>query len=58
VHPYMAQAIAQERAADFIRTAEANRKARDGAQPGARRRPGWGRPRGHARAAMLCQAGC
>ncbi|HEY2078744.1 MAG TPA: hypothetical protein VGH53_20630 [Streptosporangiaceae bacterium] len=53
----MAKAIAQERAADFIRAAEANRKARDGAQPGARRRPGWGRPHGHARAAMLCQAG-
>jgi hypothetical protein len=54
VHPYMAQAIAQERAADFIRVAEANRKAHDGA----RLRPGWRRPRGQARAALLREAGC
>ena len=58
MHPYIAQAIAEERVAGFIRVAEANRKARDGAQPGARRRPGWRRPRGQARAAMLCEAGC
>jgi hypothetical protein len=54
----MAQAIAEERAADFMRVAEANRKARDGAQPGAGRRPGWRRPRRLSRAAMLCEAGC
>ena len=58
MHPYIAQAIAEERAADFIRVAEANRKARDGAEPGTRRRPGWRRPRGLSRAAMLCEAGC
>jgi len=58
----MAQAIAEERAASFIRVAEANRKARDGAQPGARRRSGWRsgwrRPRRQSRTAMLCQAEC
>jgi hypothetical protein len=58
VHPYTAQAIAEERVADFIRVAAANRKARDGAEPGARWRPGWRRPRGQACAAMLCDAGC
>jgi hypothetical protein len=40
VHPYMAQGVAQERIADFIRTAEAYRKAREGAQPRSRRRFG------------------
>jgi hypothetical protein len=54
----MAQAIAEERAADFIRVAEANRKARGGAQRGAGRRPGWLRSRRLSRAAMLCEAGC
>ena len=54
MHPYTAQAIAEERAASFIRMAEANRKARDGA----RRRPGWRRPRRQSPAAMLCQTGC
>jgi hypothetical protein len=58
VHPYLAQAIAQQRAADFIRLAEANRKARDAAQPAARRRPGRRRPRAQARPAILSQAGC
>jgi hypothetical protein len=37
VHPYMAQGVARERVADFIRTAEASRKAREGAQPRSRR---------------------
>ena len=50
----MAQAIAEERVADFIRVAEANRKAHDGA----RGRPGWRRPRSQAGAAMLGEAGC
>jgi hypothetical protein len=36
----MAQGVAQERVADFIRSAEANRKAREGAQPRSRRRFG------------------
>lgn len=58
MHPYMAQAIAEERVADFIRVAEANRKAHDGAWPGAVRRPGWRRPSGQAREAMLREAGC
>ena len=56
MHPYMAQAVAEQRAADFIRVAEANRKAHDAARPGARRRSGWRRPRG--RAATLREAGC
>jgi hypothetical protein len=38
VHPYMAQAVAAERVADFLRVAEADRKARDGAERGSRRR--------------------
>ena len=38
MHPYMAKAIAEERVNDFIRMAEANRKARDGAELGIRRR--------------------
>ena len=54
----MAQAIAQERAADFIRVAEANRKTHDDDRPGTRRRPGWRRPRSQARAAMLSEARC
>lgn len=58
MHPYMARAIAEERVADFIRVAEASRKARDGAQPGARRRLGRRRRRDQANAAALCQAGC
>jgi hypothetical protein len=37
VHPYMAQGVAHERIADFIRAAEANQKARDGAERGTRR---------------------
>jgi hypothetical protein len=40
VHPYMAQGVAQERVADFIRAAEANQRARDGAERGSRRRFG------------------
>jgi hypothetical protein len=58
VHPYMAKAIAEERVADFIRVAEASRKARDGAQPGARRRHGRRQRRDQARAVALCEAGC
>ena len=58
MHPYTAQAIAEERAANFIRVAEANRNARVAAQAGARSRPGWRRSRRQSRAAMLCQAGC
>ena len=37
MHPYLAQGVAEERIADFIRAAEANRKAREGAQPRGRR---------------------
>jgi hypothetical protein len=37
VHPYMAQGVAQERVADFLRAAEANQKAREGAARGTRR---------------------
>jgi hypothetical protein len=37
VHPYMAQGLAQEHIADFIRAAEANQRARDGAERGSRR---------------------
>jgi hypothetical protein len=54
MHPYMAQAIAEERAASLIRVAEANRRAR----AAARQRPGWRRPPRQSRAAMPCQAGC
>lgn len=32
MHPYIAQAIAEERAADAIRAAEASRRARDARQ--------------------------
>jgi hypothetical protein len=42
VHPYMAQAAAEEHIAELIRVAEANRKARDGAERGSRR---WRGPR-------------
>jgi hypothetical protein len=45
VHPYMAQGVAQERVADFIRAAEANQKARDGVERGGRRRFGSRRSR-------------
>lgn len=58
MHPYMARAIAEERVADWIRVAEASRKARDGAQPGARRRLGRLRRRDQVSAAVLCEAGC
>jgi hypothetical protein len=43
VHPYMAQAVAEEHIADLIRAAEANRKARDGAERGSRKWRGTGR---------------
>jgi hypothetical protein len=58
VHPYLAKAIAEERIADFIRVAEANRKAHDGAELSSRRRRGWHRRRDQASAAALCEAGC
>jgi hypothetical protein len=54
----MAKAIAEERVADLIRVAEASRKARDGAQPGARRRLGRRQRRDQASAVALCEAGC
>jgi hypothetical protein len=53
----MARAIAEERIADFIRVAEANQKARDGAKPGSRRLRGR-RRRDQASAAALYEAGC
>ena len=58
MHPYMARAIAEERVADFIRVAEASRKAHEGAQSGARRRLGRRRRRDEASAVALCEAGC
>ncbi|HTX80940.1 MAG TPA: hypothetical protein VME44_02080 [Streptosporangiaceae bacterium] len=45
MHPYMAQGVARERVADFIRVAEANQRARDGAERGSRRRFGSRRSR-------------
>jgi len=57
VHPYMAKAIHEERVADFLRVAEANRKAHEGAEPSSRRRRGWHWRRGQASAAVL-EAGC
>jgi len=58
VHPYMAQGVAQERIADFIRAAEANRKARDGAERGtrwfgSRRRHSAGRQPSHTSARLV-----
>jgi hypothetical protein len=49
VHPYMAQGVAQERVADFIRAAEANQRARDGAERSSRRRFGSRRNRAASR---------
>jgi len=63
VHPYMAQAVAEEHIADLIRAADANRKARDGAERGMRRlssrRRRWAdRQRSHAPAQLVAvQAG-
>jgi hypothetical protein len=45
VHPYMAQGVAKERVADLIRAAEANHKAREGAERGSRPRHGLRRRR-------------
>ena len=45
MHPYMAQAVAEERVADFLRAAESNRRARDGAQLSTRPRHGLRRRR-------------
>ena len=58
MHPYMAKAIAEERIADFLRVAEANRKAHRGAESSSRRLRGWHRRRDQASAAALCEAGC
>jgi hypothetical protein len=58
VHPYIAQGVAHERIADFLRVAEANQRARDGAEQGIRRRLGRRQRREQARAAALCEAGC
>ena len=58
MHPYLAKAITEERIADFIRVAEANRKAHDGTDLGSRRPRGWHRRRGQASAAALSEAGC
>lgn len=49
MHPYMAQGVARERVADFLREAEADRKARDGAERGTRRRFGSRRSRSASR---------
>ena len=49
MHPYMAQGVAQERVADFIRAAEANQRARDGAERRSRRRFGSRRTRAASR---------
>jgi len=54
----MAKAIAEERIADFLRVAEANRKAHRGAESSSRRLRGWHRRRDQASAAALCEAGC
>jgi len=59
VHPYLAQAVAEERIADFLRAAESNRKARDGAQlsnrsrHGSRRRRLFGRQPSHMSARLV-----
>jgi hypothetical protein len=58
VHPYMAKAIAEERVADFLRVAEANRKAHEGTPLNSRRRRGWHRRRHQASAVALSEAGC
>lgn len=49
MHPYMAQGIAEERVADFIRAAEADRVAREAAMRGTRRRFGSRRRRSAGR---------
>jgi hypothetical protein len=44
-HPEISRAYAAEHIADFIRAAEANQRARDGAERGSRRRFGLRRSR-------------
>jgi hypothetical protein len=54
----MAKAIAEERIADFLRVAEANRKAHQSAESRSRTLRGWHRRRDQASATALCEAGC
>jgi len=54
----MAKAIAEQRIADFLRVAEANRKAHDRAESSSRTLRGWHRRRNQVSAVALCEAGC